>query len=997
MAGRIRKYSVIIVVSIVLALAFVWWYQSRGYDDSALDGLPSYSGVDQQSILAAGKIGSMLEPSYNEYYAAAAQAGAEDSSGAYIPVAGGAYAAASDDAERRAGVGGRAAQAVILPGEGSWVEYEIEVPSDGFYQLGMDYYALEGKGASLQSSVRIDGAFPFFQAKRMVFQRMWAEAGDVRADELGNEFNPRQQEVSGWQFREFRDPAARVAEPFRFYMSAGKHTVRIEMIREPVAIGELRVYSPPHIPAYEQLAAQYKASGYKETSGFMLRIQAEQAALKSDPTLRRLENREPATEPFNRGTITLNTIGGESWRDGSQWLEWEFSVPESGLYNIGTRFNAKWMNHVPVQRTVTIDGLLPFEEMNAVNFPFSMNWRVEGLGSSEEETPYLYYLEEGVHRIRMEVQVGELGSVFETIQSVTQRMSLLGREILLVTGTNPDPNREWELERNVPNLTPRLHLMAIDLDNAIQAMYDIGIAKGSARLAPIAMARDQLLDMASDTASIPRRLDSFSNTQSTLGTWINSLSKQRLQLDYIVVKSPDVQWSRATAGFWTKLGNGVYDFFSSFTTNYSQIGSAAGGEEKSLDVWVARGRDWVQIIKQMADDDFTAQTGVKINVNIIPAQAMNLLMLASTSGNAPDVALGVEANIPIDFALRNAVVDLGEFPDFQQVADRFRPGALIPYKYQGGHYALPENQNFNMMFYRKDIMQELGVTDIPQTWEEVMALIPLLQQNGMDFYYPHDTVGSVAQFAPFLFQSGGDFYRNGGRESHLDTPEALNAMKMWTGLYTNYKISKEANFYNRFRTGEMPIGVADYQTYVLLTTAAPELTGWWGMLPMPGIRQPDGAINRSVGGAAQTAVIFKDTEVKDDAWEFVKWWTSAPVQEQFGSELEALMGAEARWNTANVEALTNLPWPSSDIASILEQWEWFTEREIVPGDYYTSRYINNIWNEIVLNGKSVREALEEGVKEINREIRKKREEFGLDEEQRLSAPAGTAAEGGDAR
>jgi ABC-type glycerol-3-phosphate transport system substrate-binding protein len=214
--------------------------------------------------------------------------------------------------------------------------------------------------------------------------------------------------------------------------------------------------------------------------------------------------------------------------------------------------------------------------------------------------------------------------------------------------------------------------------------------------------------------------------------------------------------------------------------------------------------------------------------------------------------------------------------------------------------------------------------------------------------------------------------------SALDSPESMEAMKMWTGLFTNYKIEKQADFYNRFRSGEMPIGVADYSTYILLSTAAPELTGWWGMKPMPGIKQPDGKINRSTGGLAQTGIIFKSSKMQDKAWQFLKWWTSADAQERFGSELEALLGVEARWNTANIEALKRLPWNKSDIDAIMEQWQWFQERQVVLGGYYTTRYIANMWNEIVLSGKIPRESIESGVKEINKELRKKREEFGLD-------------------
>lgn len=990
----LRKKGVSLVAAALLVFAFVWWNSSRGFSDTALAGIPEYGDVNERSILAASDISSRLEPSYLAYYRKASEEGATDTKGRQIVVRGAQYAAISrEGASVQRDPEGLKGDVAALNEEGGWVEYEIDIAESGFYQMGVTYYALKGKGASIQRSVSINGEYPFFQSKRIVFQRMWKEAGDTRFDEMGNEFNPRQEEAFGWQYRDFRDPEGRAEEPFRYYLAQGKHRIRIEYTREPAAIGELRVFSPVVLPTYAEVLETYKQRGYKEVRNQLIKVQAEQAVLKSEPTLRRKDSREPATEPFNKSATLLNTIGGSSWRDGGQWLEWEFEVPESGLYQIGTRFMASWLNEVPVQRTVSIDGVIPFQEMNAVDFPYSQQWQVSGLGGNEE--PYLFYLEKGKHRLRMEVQVGQLGQVFERIQDVLQRVSYLSREIIMVVGTNPDPNREWELERNIPNLVPRLHLMALDLQKAIDSMYEMGTEKGSPELATIAMARDLFVDLAANTDSIAVKIGKVSDLQSSLGGWITSMNKQRLQLDYIVVKSADQSWPKATASFATKFGIGVYDFFTSFTKDYRKIGMSGqeGDGEEPLKVWVARGRDWAQIIKQLADEDFTANTGIQVDINVIPAGAMNLLMLAVTSGKEPDVALGVEAGIPIDFALRGGLKDLGTYPDYDSVAARFRPGALIPYRFQGGNYALPENQNFSMMFYRKDVLQELGITDIPQTWQDVMDMIPTLQRHGMDFFYAHSTAGAAAEFAPFLFQSGGDFYRDNGKSSALDTPEALGGMKMWTGLYTNYKISKEASFYNRFRSGEMPIGVADYSTYVQLMTAAPELTGWWEMLPMPGIRRPDGKIDRSVGGASQTAIIFKNTKKSEQAWAFLKWWTSESVQERFGTELEALMGVEARWNTANVEALMNLPWPQKDIEAILEQWEWFREREIVPGDYLTTRYINNIWNEIVLKGKTIREAMEDGVKEINRELAKKREEFGLDRD----AAEAHNRQGGDGR
>ncbi|MBS4200492.1 extracellular solute-binding protein [Bacillus sp. FJAT-49732] len=981
MKRLLRKYAVSITVVVVLIASLFIWNQSRGYNDAAMAKVPEYDDIEERSILADEDIQSKLEPSFFEYFDNHNLAGAADSDGFEMTIASSDYSAISqDDVEMKTGLGEPFDKAVALIDQNAWVEYTFTVPEDGYYQMGMSYYALPGKRAAVVRSMQIDGKYPFFQAKKLTFQRMWEEKDDPWFDNQGNEFNPGREEVYGWQYKEIRDSEAKIAEPLRFYLTKGEHTLRIEAVREPAAIGEIRIFSPIHYPTYEEVLKTYEEKGYKETKGVQVKIQAEHALLRSDPTLKRIEDREPITEPFNPKAIILNTFGGEGWRNGEQWAEWEFEVPESGLYNIGMRYGQWYLNGIPTQRKITIDGRLPFQEMNGVLFPYKVEFQMKKLGNENEE--FLYYLEKGKHTIRMEVQVGSLGEMMESIRVTTNKLSLLYREVIRVTGTSPDPNADWNLENNITNLVPRLQILAKNVNDVVESLYDLGVQKGSSDISTLLEVRDTLLSMAEDTDTIPGRLKSINNLQASLGTWVNSMSKQSLLLDYILIQSPDQKWPKPAAPWYVRAGTSIQDLGYSFTKDYSGIGNQYEDEE-ALDVWIARGRDWVQIIKQMIDEDFTTETGIKVNVNVVPAGQMQVLLLANTAGLAPDVALGVEGETPIDFAVRNALVDLNDFPDYQEAADRFRPGALIPYKYNGGDYALPENQNFYMLFYRKDIMEELGITEdeIPDTWEEVMQLIPTLQQNGMDFFYPHapnDTKLAINEFAPFLFQHGGDLYDEKGMVSKLDSPEALKAMEMWTELFTNYKIEKQADFYNRFRSGEMPIGVADYSTYILLSTAAPELTGWWGMKPMPGLEQEDGRINRSTGGLGQTGIIFKDSKMKEEAWQFLKWWTGADAQERFGSELEALLGVEARWNTANVEALNRLPWEQKDLDAILEQWEWFREREVVIGGYYTTRHIANMWNEIVLNGKVTREAVEEGVREINKELRKKREEFGLE-------------------
>jgi ABC-type glycerol-3-phosphate transport system substrate-binding protein len=196
-------------------------------------------------------------------------------------------------------------------------------------------------------------------------------------------------------------------------------------------------------------------------------------------------------------------------------------------------------------------------------------------------------------------------------------------------------------------------------------------------------------------------------------------------------------------------------------------------------------------------------------------------------------------------------------------------------------------------------------------------------------------------------------------------------------FYTNYGLEREFSFVNRFRTGEMPIGIADYTTYNLLSVSAPEINGLWGMALLPGIKQADGSINNVAPSGGAGAVIMNAAEDPGAAWEFLKWWTSADVQYRYGTELEAVMGTGARYNTANIEAFKRLPWTAADRKSLLRQMDMTQGTPQVPGGYYTSRYLDFAKIAVYDQKQNPKDTLLEYVDEINGEIRQKRLEFGL--------------------
>ena len=381
----------------------------------------------------------------------------------------------------------------------------------------------------------------------------------------------------------------------------------------------------------------------------------------------------------------------------------------------------------------------------------------------------------------------------------------------------------------------------------------------------------------------------------------------------------------------------------------------------------------------MVDTRFTPETGIEVDISIM--SDAQKIVLANASGDAPDVALGVQYVIPSYLNIRGALYDLTQFEDFAQVASRFPTGLFVPYILGDGVYAIPETINFWVMFYRKDIFQVLGIP-VPDSMEEVKAILPELQRRNMNFYYP--TAGMVGMKVfpgtlPLILQSGGSIYGDTVGNTTLDTEESLLGFRELTDLFTVYNMPTDVpapGFYQQFRAGTLPIGIADLATYNLLLNAAPEIKGLWDIALFPGLTDADGNVSRWTTGGAETDVIFSTTRRAQDAWTFLKWWSSAGIQAEFGNTLQSTYGSEYIWNTANKEAFAQLPLQASHKQVVIAQTEWMTEAPWVLGTYMLERELSNAYISVVVNGTEARRAMDTAVKRINRETFRKLEEFG---------------------
>lgn len=873
-------------------------------------------------------------------------------------------------------------QSVLTPEEGS-ISWKVDIKEAGLYNMRVHYYPIEGKSSAIQREININGELPFSGADYVIFDRVWADQDDeIRRDENDNDLRPRQTEVPQWVNAPFRDSEGYFNEPYLFYFEKGTQTITLTSKREPMVIDYIELYQHQSAPTYEEVKVDYQANNLEPVSDTFIKVQAEDAVRKSSPTLFPLTDRSsPTVEPYHVSKLRVNTIGGQNWRQPGQWIEWEVEVEEEGLYQIALKRKQDLLRGIYSSRTLTVNGEVPFKEMDVIRFNYNLDWTTDILGKSDDE-PYLFHLKEGTNTIRLTVTLGDVAPLLRTIESSVLDLNEMYRKILMITSNSPDPLRDYQLEKRIPDMLDVFAEQA-DIIRSVGNHLELITGERSDKVAVLHSTVTQLEKMVEKPETIARQLDSFKMNVGGLGTWIQTVREQPLTLDYLVVSSPDAEIPRAQATTFEKVKHEVGAFFASYSEDYDSIGSTREQDviDEEITVWVTTGRDQAQILKGMVDDMFTPYSGISVNIRLVQPQ---VLLPATLAKEGPDVALNMGEDVPVNYAMRSASADLTVFNDFDEVAQRFHESAMVPFEYNGGVYALPEQQMFPVMFYRKDILEELELTP-PETWDDVYNMISVLQRNNLEFYLQIDDPMAQNQtllapnqtFGMLLFQRDGKFYADDEKSSALDEEISIEAFNQWTQFYTNYKFPLMADFPNRLRVGEMPIGIAPYPTYNMLTVLAPEIRGLWEFTTVPGTLKENGEIDHTVPSTSIASMILENSEKKEAAWEFLKWWTDKETQLSYGREMESILGEAARYPTANVDALAELPWPVEDYQNLSEQWQWVKGIPQIPGGYFTGRHLDNAFRRVVNANENPREALQDYVRYINDEIEIKRKEFNL--------------------
>lgn len=661
---------------------------------------------------------------------------------------------------------------------------------------------------------------------------------------------------------------------------------------------------------------------------------------------------------------------------------------------------------------------------------------------SDEEN-LLFYFEEGVeYTLYLECSLGTLKDYIQRVENTLSRINAAYLQILQLTGTDPDENVTYNFFGVMPEVLIAFLEESKELRDVKAGLEELCGTNGS-HLATLETVAMLLETMGVDNGiKIPSNMSTLKSYLGTLGTWINSSKSGSMMVDAIYVVptlagengpvSDNSALPKAKAGFFKSMFFEIKSFFYSFIVKYDQMGVTQDRSDsaKNIEVWLATGRDQSNVWRTMIDakGSFTDSTGVAVNLKLVTGGTLLPSILAS---KGPDVYLGLGAADVINYAIRDAVIGINglDTKHLTEEENKFFTETYYTYKDENGNilpatteyrgeenltfvsnsfdkavegnfadaamdtitlldkaYGVPLTMGFAMMFYRMDVLAELG-QPIPESWDEMLSLLPVLQSKNLSM-----GVAYINALDFMIYQQGGSMWQYtdpnkydsqyAGAKVDLDSNVALAAFDYVCRLYSDYSLPISYDAANRFRTGEMPIIIGDYASiYNQLTVFATEIGGLWGFCSLPGSerKEADGSVTfnyDSLASVTATVMVYGCHDLLS-SWQFTQWQTGEKAQADYGNRMVAIIGPSAKYETANLKAIDNLSWTASEKAAIMNQMDNMSSIVNYPGSYIITRYMQFAFLDAVNDDVDAIDAMTGYIPAINTEIARKRAEFGL--------------------
>lgn len=862
---------------------------------------------------------------------------------------------------------------------------DINVSKTGLYHIGMMYRLATSFDDEPYIEIMVNDEVPYNEASELPLEVMWIleeREEEKRYNSYGNELLPYSISLDKAYKYYFDDVNARYVEPYYFYLKAGNNKITIKSLSHALEIEKIFVKGEEKLGDYDTYISKYQNSNKVDN---YLTIEGESFKAKNDIEIKSSYYKDPKMTPSAYKNTVLNMVDGSSSSRGGTSYSFEIKVEESGLYALTFKYLQNSLKGLNAMKNIYVDGVIPFEEFVGVRFPETQRWKNYTISNEEGEPYYLYFEKDRSYTITIETSLARYNDYIQELYSVMDGINNLGLLIASITGSSSNAYNDWNILKYIPDLVERLEEYADRVDAVYDAINEMNPnSREASEIQTLHNASKLLRKLCTRPNRIHLKLNQLNSGSGSsyqlIGNAIGTLLLQPVNFDKLYLSNGTTKLPRSSSNIfersWFNLKSFVYSFFD------KRYKVSANANDDVLEVCIAQSSLYLDILQNMVDDEYTSKTGQKVKISILPSTQK--IVLNNATKTNPDLVLSIDSWEPYSYALRGILQDLKDFPDFDEVTSNIYANCFTPVICKDGVYAIPETQGMFIMFYRKDILDYLDL-EVPSTWDDVLKMLPILQSYQMNFYHPLGSESTYKNFSAttqFIYLNGGEVFTESGVTTTVDTEEVISAITYMTDLFNVYNLPLQvSNFFEHFRSGTLPIGIGTIDMYLQLKYASPELTGQWGISPIPGFdTDNDGEVERWTTAYGKCSIMFKNSKMKEEAWKFLKWWHSTDTQVEYLQNIQMRLGEKYLVIPANVESLKRSPWDREIKEQVASAAKWSRIPAVLPGSYVVERELSNIWNKVVIDRMDVRVAVSESVDKMNRELYRKYREFGFVEE-----------------
>ncbi|WP_026876070.1 sugar ABC transporter substrate-binding protein [Jiangella gansuensis] len=212
----------------------------------------------------------------------------------------------------------------------------------------------------------------------------------------------------------------------------------------------------------------------------------------------------------------------------------------------------------------------------------------------------------------------------------------------------------------------------------------------------------------------------------------------------------------------------------------------AGGGSAEVTVWmypVIPDQDTSIEFWDQVEADFEAEhDDIDLTIELQPWEGRDeKIATAIASGQGPDLVL-LTPDQTLQYQVTGGLKPVDAAVEDSR--DAYLPAALDVVTFEDELYGVPIYHTSTTTAYNTAAFEAAGITELPTTWEDVLAAAPALAANGvavMDYSGSPEMTLNLS-FYPLLWQAGGSVFTEDGSDVAFDGPEGVAALQFLLDL-----------------------------------------------------------------------------------------------------------------------------------------------------------------------------------------------------------------------